>query len=640
MLHPLKPKRTNRRAHHHWGRKLYLCDRILQVAPRVKQLTQDSYGYQYGSDVGYYNFAWGTKQASLRTAGFLDKLMDFSFEIARSNPTVTTGLNSSAEWVDTLWEGKTVWTNKEKESVAIGMSDWMDGFRLKATQPVTNDINTLWSDWWVKIRDNRALSEKAFDYAGRLRQAARAIDDVNLKPEVKKADFLSHLVNLGGAYATLNESEFNRFSYSNTFLTTLRQITPGQSLQQGTDQLKDFLRSTDAKRLLQQSKVVVNLFKFEVIESGLQNLTFLNQMLESTQKISAGATFGILDSQPKYSNTIWSISELDQSFHASGTKQQCDFFRALIPQLEKKSPDIARYINPDKSGLYADDGTLVASAGSDNLLSSMPSNTALRQEPNYDAVVVKRDIKIKFFDYAADDGDVIDILINGRVVTQNLRLISNSWINRNPLRLFDKPYEVTLNKDWMQPGENVLEIRGANNGLASVATVGVDFDPGATIYGSYRHTAAIAAGSSRKITFGLPKIRVNGDRYPFSADHIIDTLRQPRILTIDRNGADSRREDNLRRYKELGGITQLKDFDQDEAPPAVFAESINAHVRLIPYSDNRGSGSQIKSAINYYGIKNLELQNGWNVDFYATEPTVPTPLRVPDVSIDWNYQVI
>jgi hypothetical protein len=54
MLHPLKPKRTHRRARHSWGRKLYLCDRILQVAPRVNQLTQDSYGYQYASDVGYY----------------------------------------------------------------------------------------------------------------------------------------------------------------------------------------------------------------------------------------------------------------------------------------------------------------------------------------------------------------------------------------------------------------------------------------------------------------------------------------------------------------------------------------------------------------------------------------------------------
>jgi Bacterial Ig-like domain len=193
---------------------LKVSDRMLQVVPRVSQLTQDSYGYQYASDTGYYNFVWGTKQASYKTAGFLDKLMDFGFEIARSNPTVTTGLNSSAEWVDTLWEGKTTWTNKEKESVAIGMSDWMDGFRLKVTQPVTNNINTLWSDWWVKIRDNRVLSEKAFDYAGRLMQASRAIGDA----EVKKADFLSHLVNLGGAYAAIN---LNSGSQTGLFLDTL-----------------------------------------------------------------------------------------------------------------------------------------------------------------------------------------------------------------------------------------------------------------------------------------------------------------------------------------------------------------------------------------------------------------------------------
>jgi hypothetical protein len=191
---------------------------MLQVVPRVSQLTQDSYGYQYASDTGYYNFVWGTKQASYKTAGFLDKLMDFGFEIARSNPTVVTGLNSSAEWVDTLWEGKTTWTNKEKESVAIGMSDWMDGFRFKGARPATNDVNTLWSDLWVKVRDNRALSEKAFDYAGRLMQASRAIDDVNLKPAVKKADFLSHLVNLGGSYAISNP---NTSSVSGLFLDTV-----------------------------------------------------------------------------------------------------------------------------------------------------------------------------------------------------------------------------------------------------------------------------------------------------------------------------------------------------------------------------------------------------------------------------------
>jgi hypothetical protein len=118
-----------------------------------------------------------------------------------------------------------------------------------------------------------------------------------------------------------------------------------------------------------------------------------------------------------------------------------------------------------------------------------------------------------------------------------------------------------------------------------------------------------------------------------------DRRRQLR-LTIDRNGAKLRREDNLRRYKEVGGVTQLTNFDQDEAPPAMFAESINSHVRLIPRSDNTGSGAQIEGAMNYYGSKALYLQNSWNVDFYATEPVVPTPLKVPDVPIDWEYRIM
>jgi hypothetical protein len=138
----------------------------------------------------------------------------------------------------------------------------------------------------------------------------------------------------------------------------------------------------------------------------------------------------------------------------------------------------------------------------------------------------------------------------------------------------------------------------------------------------------------------LPKIRVNGDRYPFSADHIIDTLRQPRILTVDRNGVDQRRTNNLKRYGELGGVTQLADFDRDESPPAMFAESINSHVRLIPRRDNQDSGNEFGRDMRSYGSKKLYLQNGWNVDFYATEPTVPTPLKVPDIPIDWEYRVV
>ncbi|NJM48886.1 MAG: hypothetical protein HC860_24205 [Alkalinema sp. RU_4_3] len=220
---------------------LKVSDRILQVAPFVNQLSQDAYLEQ--RNTSYYNYSWMTTQGSLRTASFLDKMMDFGFEVARSNPTVTTGLNSSAEWVDTLWEGKTTWTSKERDSVAIGMSDWMDGFRFKGPQPVTNDTNTLWYNLWVKVRDNRALSEKAFDYAGRLMQAARAIDDEGLKAEVKKADFLSHLVNLGGAYAVLNPYQDGA---RDLFLHTAWENSTSVDPLVTSQQLKDFL-STSTK---------------------------------------------------------------------------------------------------------------------------------------------------------------------------------------------------------------------------------------------------------------------------------------------------------------------------------------------------------------------------------------------------------
>jgi hypothetical protein len=223
---------------------LKVSSRMLQVAPRVSQLSQDSHGYQYGVRIANYTYyEWGTKQGSLRTASFLDKLMDFGFEIARSNPTIATGLNSSAEWVDTLWEGKTTWTNKEKESVAIGMSEWMDGFRTKPATP--NDVAYGWSSYWGTVRNNRALSEKAFDYAGRLMQAAGAIDDVNLKPEVQKADFLSHLVNLSGSYASLNPSSLT---------TGIGSLDPG-------DFLDTAWRENDAQETVVEMKQFFGNFK-------------------------------------------------------------------------------------------------------------------------------------------------------------------------------------------------------------------------------------------------------------------------------------------------------------------------------------------------------------------------------------------
>ena len=312
--------------------------------------------------------------------------------------------------------------------------------------------------------------------------------------------------------------------------------------------------------------------------------------------------------------------------------------REFVTQLSQGKPDVSSYINTQ----IDPEEVLVASSGDVAISPTLLENMRLRQEPNYDAVVVKRDIKVTFFDYAIEDGDKIDVYLNGQLLRKAVDLIPYSLFARSLLSLLKEPLTITLDKQLMKAGENVLEIVSVDQAKITT-TVGVDFDSANTIYGNWRHTAAIPVGGSFKIKFGLPKIRVNGNAYPYSADHIIDVLGEPRILTIDRAGnvGDKRRNANLKRYNEVGGVTiEERKYDRDESPPAVFAESVNAHVRLIPISDNQESGNQFGIALRSYGSEKIVLQDGWNVDFFATQPTVPTPLFVADVPIDWEYKVI
>lgn len=89
-------------------------------------------------------------------------------------------------------------------------------------------------------------------------------------------------------------------------------------------------------------------------------------------------------------------------------------------------------------------------------------------------------------------------------------------------------------------------------------------------------------------------VTVSKSRYPESAKHIEDAIAdgQPKVLTIDRKGASSRR------YYALKGKSKVTGCDLDEYPPAMFAEGgKNSDVRAIPSSDNRGSGSYIGNSL-------------------------------------------
>jgi hypothetical protein len=126
------------------------------------------------------------KARYIQYGGFLRELVEFGFEIMRVKPTTTAGSNSVSEWIENLLEGNGSEANLKL--AAEGLAQMFEGFSLNA------DTASMY-----QVGDG-------LDYLGRLVQAAEAVDDVRLDKEVLKASTLSHLLNLGGAYAILKPS--------------------------------------------------------------------------------------------------------------------------------------------------------------------------------------------------------------------------------------------------------------------------------------------------------------------------------------------------------------------------------------------------------------------------------------------------
>lgn len=249
---------------------------------------------------------------------------------------------------------------------------------------------------------------------------------------------------------------------------------------------------------------------------------------------------------------------------------------------------------------------------------------------NYDFVVTDKDPIVNFFDYGDVDGDAIKVELNGKTLRNRIDLdgVSNSAPVRTDL----------------QTGKNTLKITALNVGTRTNNTVGVAFPTGSVIYdktgndGNYKPSssgrffyALPRAGSSFELDFGLPFIRIDGNRFPEAAQHIIDTEKSPQIRTIDRLGSDARRAENTSRYKNLNGdrAPAKFGFEIDEAPPAVFLENktFGNTTRPIPGSeDNGAAGGNLGQQLSNYGPLNKQLPNDSNVDFFAIG--IPNPRRV------------
>ena len=84
--------------------------------------------------------------------------------------------------------------------------------------------------------------------------------------------------------------------------------------------------------------------------------------------------------------------------------------------------------------------------------------------------------------------------------------------------------------------------------------------------------------------------------YPNIITHIKESWSEgfPKILTINREGADERRDDLLQ------GIPTEDGFDRDEAPAASLRGEVEASVMMVPSSENRSAGASLGAQIAPY----------------------------------------
>ena len=95
---------------------------------------------------------------------------------------------------------------------------------------------------------------------------------------------------------------------------------------------------------------------------------------------------------------------------------------------------------------------------------------------------------------------------------------------------------------------------------------------------------------------GIAKITFSKTKYPNIRRHYEAAVREgwPRVLTLNREGAD-RRRDRL-----LAGRATRAGMDRDEYPPAVARGSYRADVDYVPSSENRSHGSVLGLKLRRY----------------------------------------
>jgi len=112
---------------------------------------------------------------------------------------------------------------------------------------------------------------------------------------------------------------------------------------------------------------------------------------------------------------------------------------------------------------------------------------------------------------------------------------------------------------------------------------GGDGSPGSP--GPTKPTPAKICSRTRDVV----EIGISKTRYPAVLEHVRAAIKAgfPRVMTLNRTGAERRRARALRGWKTRPG------FDRDEYPMAFARRTWRTHIAYVPASQNRGAGASI-----------------------------------------------
>lgn len=264
---------------------------------------------------------------------------------------------------------------------------------------------------------------------------------------------------------------------------------------------------------------------------------------------------------------------------------------------------------------------------------------------DFENVVLKEQPEIRIYDFDIEDSDRVDVTFNGELISDDLLLTNagttiqlpplntatanaDGSFNGNLLEVVAQNIGTSVEEDSNTPGIEFLDAEFQENGQLITRSVLFASDNEQPVE---QNLVPDTADNAIGLELGLPIVRIDGSQAPFAADHIIQTLGDPTILTLDRDikaVRDRRSGANTRAYRRENGPAP-RGFDIDEVPPASTLESDrntnpDVSTRAIPRRDNRSGGGQFQGIINNYGDPGARLPDGTNIDFFATEANYST----------------